>query len=362
MKPQQRYVLFGDGESPHLLKWARALAPQVDLWAASSRGFAAGFDAFVPPDRRLALATRPDPGGGNIALMRELPRLGRWLRAVQADWIHAHYLTSHGTLAWAARRLYRLPGRLLGSAWGSDILIAPQQSAALRWVTSRVLRACTLTTSDSQAMAERMRQLGAGDVMVFPFGLEAMPGDGAAKEEWLFFANRALEPLYAPHRVLRAFASVAAWQPRARLVVANDGSLRAELERQATALGLADRVEFTGRLDAGAQDRWYARAQWYLSLPTSDSMSVSVLEAMAHGCVPLLSDLAANRELVSDGENGLIVAEDAGLARPALEAMRERAVAVARNNRDWVRQNGLFEPAVIAFLARLRDLAPAVRR
>ena len=27
-----RYALVGDGESPHLLKWARALAPLVDLW------------------------------------------------------------------------------------------------------------------------------------------------------------------------------------------------------------------------------------------------------------------------------------------------------------------------------------------
>ena len=53
-----RYVLLGDGQSPHLLKWARALAPQVELWAASSRGFATGFDARVPPERRLALGER----------------------------------------------------------------------------------------------------------------------------------------------------------------------------------------------------------------------------------------------------------------------------------------------------------------
>ena len=54
-----RLVLLGDGESPHLLKWARALAPQVELWAASSRGFLPDWDGLVPPERRLALATRP---------------------------------------------------------------------------------------------------------------------------------------------------------------------------------------------------------------------------------------------------------------------------------------------------------------
>ena len=55
-----RLALWGDGESPHLLKWARALAPRVELWAASSRGFAEGFDACVPASQRLALDTRPD--------------------------------------------------------------------------------------------------------------------------------------------------------------------------------------------------------------------------------------------------------------------------------------------------------------
>ena len=35
-----RLVLMGDGESPHLLKWARALQPRVDLFVLSSRGFA----------------------------------------------------------------------------------------------------------------------------------------------------------------------------------------------------------------------------------------------------------------------------------------------------------------------------------
>jgi L-malate glycosyltransferase len=85
------------------------------------------------------------------------------------------------------------------------------------------------------------------------------------------------------------------------LVVANDGSLRGALQAQAAALGLADRVVFVGRLDAGTQAGWYDRAQWYLSLPQSDSVAVSVLEAMAHGCIPILSDLPANRELVDSG-------------------------------------------------------------
>lgn len=363
-----RIALIGDGDSVHLLKWACALAaqPGVELWAASSRGFLPGFDAAVPAARRLALRTVPRHAGGNAAVLRTLPRLARWLRGVDADWLHAHYLTSHGSLAWLARRLWRLRARIAGSAWGSDILVAPAHSWPLRVLTRRVLRACALTTSDSQHMAARMQALGARDVMVFPFGLDALPPLPPAKDPALFFANRALEPLYRPARVLQLFAHVAAGWPQARLVVANDGSLAPALHRQAAALGLrvgvlaqGAQVEFTGRLPAAAQAGWYARAQWYLSLPASDSTSVSLLEALAHGCIPLVSDLPANREWVHDGDDGLILVEAGVPERAALDALRARAPQIAARHRAQIAEHGLFPPAVARFVARLRALGSA---
>ena len=362
-----RLVLIGDGDSPHLLKWARALAgaADVELWAASSRGFLPGFDALVPATRRLALNTGPAHGGGNLRLLTTLPRLARWLKAVDADWLHAHYLTSHGTLAWLARRGWGLRARIVGSAWGSDILLTPQRSRAYRWLTQRVLRACSLTTSDSAHMAQRMRELGAVEVMTFPFGLDTLPPEPADKQAWLFFANRGLEPLYRPERVLALFAQVVVVQPSAQLVVANSGSLAAALPAAARALGLSvgtlaagQQVQFVGRLDSAAQDAWYARARWYLSLPESDSVAVSLLEAMAHGCIPVLSDLPANRELVSHGHNGAIVG-DAGLDIDALTRLLADAPRIARHNRDWVAQHALFAPAVARFLARLREIGAA---
>jgi glycosyltransferase involved in cell wall biosynthesis len=357
-----RLVLIGDGESPHLLKWARALAPELELWAASSRGFAPAFEALVPAERRYAMNTEPAHGGGNFAVLGKLPPLARWLQRVDADWLHAHYLTSHGTLAWVARRGWGLRARIAGSAWGSDILVTPEQGWPYRWLTRRVLQACDIATSDSEHMAARMRELGAAEVMTFPFGLESLPKQGARKQPWLFFANRGLEPIYRPERVIAAFAAVAAVRPEARLVVANDGSLRAALQAQVAALGLADRVEFVGRLDAGTQAAHYARARWYMSLPASDSVSVSVLEAMAHECLPILSDLPANHELLQPG-CGLILRDDEDLAALPQRLqdltldpqMAERAGAA---NRAWVAQHGLFAPAVQRFLARLRQFPP----
>jgi L-malate glycosyltransferase len=357
-----RVVLLGDGESPHLLKWARALAPRVELHVASSRSLAPALAALVAPERTLVLGHATKFSGGNAALLKTLPRLVRWLRGVDADWINAHYLTSHGTLAWLARK-FGVRAQLAASAWGSDILVAPRTSRALRWVTSRVLRDATLCTSDSAHMARRMRELGARDVMTFPFGLDALPDASTSKEPRLFFANRGLEDIYDPQRMLTLFAGVAAAWPDARLVVANSGALRDALERQAGELGLADRIEFVGRLDAATQSAFYARARWYVSVPRSDSVSVSVLEAMAHGCVPLLSDLPANRELVHNGRNGLIVPDgQAALDVAALERLQADADAIAATNRDWVAAHALFGPCVDAFVARLEQSTPSSRQ
>ena len=363
-------ALIGDGQSPHLLKWTRALshAPGVQLWVASSRGFLPEFDSLLPAERRLALGATSAHGGGNVTLLKSLPALGAWLKQVDADWLHAHYLTSHGTLAWLAKRLWHLRGQLVGSAWGSDILLTPQRSLVYRAVTRRVLRACRLCTSDSRYMAQCMRELGAREVMTFPFGLEAMPPEPRRKDPWLFFANRGLEALYRPDKVLALFARQAQARPEARLVIANDGSLGAHLPGRARALGLTvgrvnegRQVEFVGHLSAEAQSAWYARAQWWVSLPHSDSVAVSLLEAMAHGCIPLLSDLPANREWVRNGDNGLIVVDanspDTALEPAALDAMLGKADSIATANRVQVERDGLFAPAVERFLARLQELS-----
>ncbi len=352
-----RLVLIGDGESPHLLKWARALQPRVDLWAVSSRGFGPEWDALLPPERRLALATQPRFEGGNAGLLRSLPRMAAWLRQVQPDWLAPHYLSSHGTLAWLAVRFWGVRAQIAGSAWGSDILLAPRQSRLMRWLTARVLRACRLATSDSLHMTAEMKALGAGEVQTFPFGLEALPPVAPAKNEALFFANRGLEALYAPERVLAVFAALSRDWPEARLVVANDGALRSTLQAAAP----ADRVQFVGRLDAATQAQWYAQARWYLSLPQSDSVSVSVLEAMGHGCIPILSDLPANRELIEDGRTGVILADGELPLRSRLQALvagPPQADALAGQLRDWVGANALFPASVQAYVERLQALTP----
>lgn len=352
-----RYILLGDGLSPHLWKWARTLhavaGQELELGVLSSRGLLPEFESIVPRERQLGLNTRPRQAGGNIALLRHLPQVARWLKDQAPDVLHAHYLTSHGTLAWLSQRLWGVPGLLATSAWGSDVLVTPQRSVLARRLTRSVLQASAACTADSRHMALEMLRMGAREVDVFPFGLDELPPPvpPADKDPNLFFSNRGLEPLYRIDLVLRLFAEVVAVNPLARLVVANQGSQRGALEALTAQLQLTRHVTFIGLLRPAEQTRWYERAQWHLSLPQSDSVSVSVLEAMAHGCIPVLSDLPANRELITHSLSGWIVQDD---ALPAfvrtLPELQERAADIAEVNRQWVQAHGLFPQHVRRFL------------
>ena len=86
-------------------------------------------------------------------------------------------------------------------------------------------------------------------------------------------------------------------------------------------------------------------------------MWVSVIEAMAWGCVPLVSDLPANRELVRHGDTGLVLPAAQRPSIAEMNVMVEHAALIERRNREWVQAHGLFAPAVQRFVARLRELS-----
>ena len=348
-----KYVLIGDALSPHLLKWAKELSGRVDLWVVSTQDFMPEFDSFLQLERRFSFKEQPSIIGW-LKVFSQIPRLAKWLAKIDADWLNPHYLTSHGLLAVLVRRLFKLRASLVGSAWGSDVLLAPQRGWLQRSLLNWVFKNCKLTTSDSKFMAQKMYELEAREVMVFPFGLETMPLV-STKDEFLFFSNRGLEPIYNPFRMLEIFEQVVHFWPQARLVVANSGSLLTLMQSWIDQRGLSPHIELVGRLDAQTQAHFYAKARWFISVPTSDAVSVSIIEAMAHGCLPIVSDLPANRELVVDNVNGRVLPDGQLQIFDFLVQDEKVLEQISNRNRQWVQSHALFAPAIDRFLKRLDE-------
>lgn len=97
-------------------------------------------------------------------------------------------------------------------------------------------------------------------------------------------------------------------------VVAGDGHLRGDLERQARDLGLADRVRFAGRVSDAELMSLYGAADLFVLaasiVPGShEGFGIVYLEAAASSVPSLAARLAGAAEAVGEGESGYFVEE-----------------------------------------------------
>jgi glycosyltransferase involved in cell wall biosynthesis len=90
------------------------------------------------------------------------------------------------------------------------------------------------------------------------------------------------------------------------LAIAGDGPQKCELQELAKTLGLRN-VEFVGHLEPEKRDRWIAPSRFTV-LPSHayETLGKTILESYAHGRAVIASDLGSRRELIRDGETGLL--------------------------------------------------------
>jgi glycosyltransferase involved in cell wall biosynthesis len=160
---------------------------------------------------------------------------------------------------------------------------------------------------------------------------------GAAASDAVILFCAKLQPWKRPGDLLRAFAG--AKLSDALLVVAGEGPLRAELESQATALGIAPRVRFLGFVNQSQLPAVYTAADLMVLPSEYEPFAVVVNEAMCCGCPVAASDhVGAARDLVApvrkefvypcgDVEALAALLESALADRALLASLRRPAVA-----------------------------------
>lgn len=115
-----------------------------------------------------------------------------------------------------------------------------------------------------------------------------------------------LQPAKDHETFLQAAARVADVVPNAYFAIVGDGELRAHLESRVRDLGLSARVRFTGNV-ADVASYIAAFDVSVLSSCDHEGCSNALLEAMALGRACVATDVGGNRELVIDGDTGLVV-------------------------------------------------------
>jgi glycosyltransferase involved in cell wall biosynthesis len=216
----------------------------------------------------------------------------RAARHVEADLLHAHWLPA----GWVAARTGK---PYVVQVWGTDVEIARRLPVLAR----RILRGARLVIAASTALANDARELGAAEVRIIPSGVD-LPreiGEEANPPEVLY-AGR-LSPEKGVSELVEAARGM-------RLVVAGDGPLR---ERVPGALGFVPHDEL---------QRLYARAAIVVCPSRREGFGVACLEAMAHARPVVATEVGGLRDLVVDGETGVLVPpQDPSALRDALERL-----------------------------------------
>ena len=138
---------------------------------------------------------------------------------------------------------------------------------------------------------------------------------------------------------LRALPAVRAAVPEARLDVIGDGPYRAELERLAASLGIAEHVRFRGALTHAAKVAALNEAQVALCPSPKEGWGLTVIEANACGAPVVASRSPGLVESVRDGETGILVPHgDTGALATAVTRLlqdREERLRMAGAGVRW---------------------------
>lgn len=304
------------------------------------------------------------------------PRLVPWLRANahRYDVVIIHGLWQHSSFgAWQALHKSKTPyfvythGML--DPWFKHTypLKHLKKSLYWPWAERRVLRdaRAVLFTSEEERRLARQSFPGYNcREQVVSYGTSAPSGDPQALRRQFFERHPDLEgrrPLLFLGRLhpkkgcdllLTAFAETAGADPDLHLVMAGpDGDeWQAKLERQAHALGIADRVTWTGMLTGDLKWGAFHAADAFVLPSHQENFGIAVAEALSCGLPVLISDkINIWREIIQNGAG--LVAEDT-------------AAGTSRLLRDWLaltpdETQQMRERARGCFLARFEIKAAA---
>ncbi len=180
---------------------------------------------------------------------------------------------------------------------------------------------------------------------------------GFAPTEKIILFCAKLQPWKRPMDLLHAFASAAI--PNAKLVFAGDGAQRTELESEAAARGISEKVQFLGFVNQSQLPRLYKSADLMVIPSHYEPFGLVVNEAMLCGCPVIASDrVGAVRDLITHAETGFVYpcGQTDALA-PLLQLVLSGPTRLAS-----IRQNALRRISTWTLQANVDALVEAVER
>lgn len=271
------------------------------------------------------------------------------------DVIHGNWIVPAGLIAAVAGFLTRTP--VINTARGMDMRVS--EKGPVKVLFDLAVRLSDRVTVVSEAMRSRKSLSKAA---VITSGVNEMffrvTPDRTSRT---ILCTRSLEKIYDVETLIRAVPLVLQKMPDARFVIAGTGSHAPAIKDLARSLGVEEKVRFTGPIHHALVAELMAGASIYVSTATADGTSIALMEAIAAGLTPVVSDLEANRFLVTHGKDGYLFrpSDERDLADKILMALSP-GIAPGILDRKRADLKGLICWSSIAnrFMSSYNQLAP----
>ncbi|HAV42858.1 TPA: hypothetical protein DCX15_02435 [bacterium] len=264
---------------------------------------------------------------GHSSFIAKVHEIRRIIQAIQPDLLHAHFIPPYGY--WAAMTDFH---PFVLTPWRSDLFLNPYASEYNLEMAKFTLEKADLITVDSEALGSKAIFFGAqrDKIMNIQWGVNLsqfnpkIASDIRDKfclgDSKVVISMRNFNPKYNLESLIKAIPAILKKVPSAKFLFLGEGDFKERLSEMIESLGLTKFVYLIGKVTHMDVPQYLVASDIFVSIPVTDATSLSLLEAMACGVAPVVSDLPSNREWITNGYNGYLVPVKLHIKGPMWEA------------------------------------------
>ncbi len=376
--PQARRVLIVSYEYPPLgggggvifEAFAEELAKHIDVTVLTSGR--AGL-AEAEKRGRLEIVRVPvwmrtaDATASLVSMLSFFPlslrRGAELLRSHRFDLVHSSFAVPSGPSGLRLARRAGIPHVL--SVHGGDIYdpskrLSPHRTPFLRQTVRWVVRGSDRVVAQSTDTARRTREIYVDrpiDRIPLAFrATQCAPASRAslglgASDRVLVTVGR-LVARKGLDQLLRVLARLE--DPTLRLIVVGEGPERPALEQTCSALGIAERVRFTGYVSETQKWQILSTAELYVSTTLHEGFGIVFLEALSQGLPVICYDEGGQIDFIDDSVGELVPVNDEGAFSEAVR--RHLGTAGLIQKKSLAARSRAAEFSIERFTQRYRDI------
>ena len=244
--------------------------------------------------------------------IKSIIKIRKIINDYKPDIIHCHQINVVSLVTVIAKKISKLKNvPVVATAWGSDILVNPRECILHKIIISYTLNNINIITSDSLFLSYEIKNIFKKqnlNIKIANFGVEFLTNQQEPQKENIIYSNRLHKKMYNIDKIIIGFKNFLEKSKNNNwtLIIAADGPETQKYKKIVEELNLSSKIKFVGFLTKEVNIGYYKKSKIFISIPENDATSISLLESMYYGCIPIVSNLPANMEWIIDGLNGII--------------------------------------------------------